>query len=126
MAYEISWLVPNHIVEVTFPSICDDEFVRRSDHDLRTILETAPGSVHILADMSAVSVYPSTQCVLRFKSFKHPRMGRFITIEGANTPIKRFLCGLATRAAGVRTQDFFTVDEARSYIVSVERIMIEA
>jgi hypothetical protein len=117
----ISWLVPGRAISIVLPIVCDDNFVNDFDTRVLAILDAAAEPIHLFVDVREVRTYPSTQSMFHLTYLKHPKMGRLITIGATNNPIARFLARLFSGAMKVQLRDFSTMEEARAYLLSVEK-----
>src|SRR5262245_32944745 len=119
MAYTIGWLIPERVIEVVLPPVCDEAFMKAVDVDLNTMLQSTSQSVSVLYDTRGVEKNPSAQSAFNMSYYKQPNLVRILTIGMTSNPILRFLGSLVGRGMGLQVKDFSTMEEARLWLASV-------
>jgi hypothetical protein len=122
MEYKIGWLVPERVIEVLLPRVCDDAFMKAIDVDLNAMLRTTSQSVSVLYDVREVQKSPSAQSAFNMTYYKQRNLARILTIGLTSNPILRFLGSLIGRGIGIQVKDFTTMEEVRVYLASIEKI----
>jgi hypothetical protein len=122
MAYTIGWLIPERVIEVVLPAICDNVALKALDADLNAMLPTASQPVVVLYDLRGVQQSPSVQAAFNLTYYKQPTLARILTIGMTKNPILRFIGSVIGRGINVQIKDFATLEEAHAYLASIEKI----
>ena len=122
MTYQISWLVPERVIELVVPEVFSGGVERAVDADMNALLATTTNTVHILCDLRGIKQFPSATESMNTTYYRRANMGTFLTIGMTSNPVMRFLSSLVARGFGVRFKDFNSREEALAYLASVEHL----
>src|SRR4051812_24396946 len=106
MSYTQSWLVPDRVIAVTAPKICDDTFIMRFNADMMGLLEATAAPVSLVIDVRNVVSYPSSQAFFNLCYLKHRHFDRLVTIGMARNPALRFMGSLMGQRLPIPVSDF--------------------
>lgn len=120
MPYDVSWLIPDRVIQVLPPTLGADDLMKDFDDDMMRRLDAAAEPIHILVDVRHVQVHPSTQAFINLRYFKHPNLGRLIMLGMSEKPLLRFMMSLATKGLQLSVVGFTTPEEVQTYLETLK------
>jgi hypothetical protein len=121
MNYEVSWLIPDHVLSVILPETCTSTNMQALDADVISVLDAASHTIHVLVDLRPMKNYPSFDTSRKMKYFKHARMGELIVIGMTLSPALSFLGRLFGKSVGINFKDFPTPEDAQAYVYAMSQ-----
>jgi hypothetical protein len=123
MSYELTWVVPERVIEMAFLESFDEDSAQAFEHDINAMLDKGRRPVHIMIDMRSMDKETtSIGGSMKRSYYRHPNMGSFIIIGLNKKPVLRFISTLVARGAGIQFKNFDSREQALAYLASVEHL----
>jgi len=122
MAHEISWLVPNKVINMYVNGdMTLESLVAFSDDVIQHIEASDAPLVHLLIDERDMGGFPSQiKRVLDSAQFlRHPRLGWFV-IYGTDNKVLKFISYMVAQVAHIRHRRFVTQEEALAFLQTID------
>ena len=120
MAYDVSWLIADRVLQVLPPTIGSDALIKDFDDDMIALLDASSEPIQVIVDVRHVQVHPSTQAFINLRYFKHPHLGRLIMLGMAEKPLLRFMMSLSTKGLTLPVVGFSTPQEVEAYLKTLK------
>jgi hypothetical protein len=122
MAHEISWLVPNKVINMYVNGDMTLESLTAFSDDVIQHIEASDAPlVHLLIDERDMGGFPSQiKRVLDSAQFlRHPRLGWFV-IYGTDNKVLKFISYMVAQVAHIRHRRFVTQAEALAFLQTID------
>ena len=122
MSHEISWLVPNKVVNMYVNGEMTLESLAAFSQDVIRYIEASDAPlVHLLIDERDMGGFPGQiKRVLDTAEFlRHPRLGWFV-IYGTDNKILKFISYMVAQVVQIRHRRFVTQAEAIAFLQGID------
>jgi hypothetical protein len=122
MSHEISWLIPNKVINLHVIGDISLESLATFSQDIIQHIEASDAPlVHLLADERDMGGFPSQiKRVLDAAAFlRHPRLGWFV-IYGTDNKVLKFISYMVAQVTQIRHRRFVTQAEAFAFLQAVD------
>jgi hypothetical protein len=116
------WLIEGRVCQVIVPPEVSEEMLYAYDKQVIELMETAPGIVHVLVDVSPMNIIPSVKHWISIKMARHPQFGQTLLIGLEHKPVMRFFVSVVSQSLRVPVKSFSTQDAALDYLRKTNEI----
>jgi len=114
MGYQVSWIVEQRLLRVEMEGTIDMDQLSTMQKEMFRYLDEGQAPVHVLADITNVTSYPSVFNLAKAASVRYEKAG-WALIVGSNATVQ-FVASTLMNLLGVRFRLVSTVDEAQAFL----------
>jgi hypothetical protein len=124
MSYQISWLLDEHVMYVTWSGVITIEDITECTELMEQYAAAGQPPVHLIHDAKNVTKYaiPLTQIGTLLKK-PSPHFGRLLVVD--KNSFGRFFANLAAQLFHTELRMFSTLEEATHYLVEIDSRVAE-
>jgi hypothetical protein len=110
------WLIEGRVCQVIVPPLVTEDMLSTYDKQIVSLMDSAPGVVHVLVDVTPMDVIPSVRHWVGLKMARHPHFGQTLLIGLEHKPMMRFFASVVSQALRVPVKSFSTQEAALDYL----------